>query len=43
MNYNDAAANGENIMQNHVLEIALESGSILVRGLIELISNGDGI
>jgi hypothetical protein len=43
MNFNDVAANGENIMQNHVLAIALESGNILVRGLMEMITNGDGI
>jgi hypothetical protein len=40
MNSDDVATNGDNMMHHYVLEVALESGSILVRGLVE-ITHGD--
>jgi hypothetical protein len=43
MNSNDVAANGENVMQRHVLEVPLESGSLLARGFDEVITHGDDI
>jgi hypothetical protein len=41
MNSDDVAANDDNMMHHHVLEVALESGSILVRGLVDMITHGD--
>jgi hypothetical protein len=43
MNSDDVASIGENMVHHHVYEVALESGSILVRGLVDMITHGDGI
>jgi hypothetical protein len=43
MNSDAVGAIGEKMIQHHVQEVALESGSILVRGLVDMITNGDGI
>jgi hypothetical protein len=42
MNSDDIAANSDNMMHHHV-EVVLESGSILVRGLVDMITHGDGM
>jgi hypothetical protein len=43
MNSDDVAANSDNMMHHHVLEVALESVSILVRVLVDMNTHGDGM
>jgi hypothetical protein len=43
MNSDDAAVNSVNMMHGHVLEVALDERSLLVRGIDELMTGGDGI
>jgi hypothetical protein len=39
MNSDDVAANSENMMHHHVLEVTLEAQSLLARGFDEVITD----
>ena len=43
MNSDDVVANIDNIMPDHVLEVSHDEERLLVQGLHEVVTEGDGI
>jgi hypothetical protein len=40
MNSDDVAANSDKMMHDHVLEVELEEGRLLVKGFYEMVTEG---
>jgi hypothetical protein len=43
MNFEGVAANNDNLMHLHVLEVSLDEERLLVQGFDEMITDGDNI